>query len=129
MRILVTGAKGQLGTELMALLEPSHHESLGVDLDHGDHTLDITDRAMVRGVVTTWRPDAIIHGAAFTAVDVCESEPELAYTVNALATRHLADAARDVGARAPRSRRIVTSGGLRWRGRFAGALHHPRALG
>lgn len=98
MRILVTGAKGQLGTELMALLEPSHHEALGVDLDHGDHTLDITDRAMVRGVVTSWRPDAIIHGAAFTAVDVCESEPELAYTVNALATRHLADAARDVGA-------------------------------
>ncbi len=98
MRVLVTGAKGQLGTELMALLEPSHHEVLGVDLDHGDQTLDITDRAMVRGVVTSWRPDAVIHGAAFTAVDRCESEPELAYTVNALATRHLADAARDVGA-------------------------------
>ncbi len=98
MRILVTGARGQLGTELLALLEGTHHEVVGVDLDWGERTLDITDRAMVLGAVTSLRPDAIVHGAAFTAVDRCETEPELAYTVNALATRHLADAARQVGA-------------------------------
>ncbi len=98
MRLLVTGAKGQLGTELMTILEPSHHDVIGVDLDHGEHSLDITDRAMVLGLVTSWRPDAIIHGAAFTAVDACETQPGLAFRVNSLATRHMADAARQVGA-------------------------------
>lgn len=95
MRILVTGANGQLGTDLMALLgSADHHEVLGLDLP--DH--DLTDRDHVLAVVTSWRPDAIIHGAAMTAVDLCETEVELAHRVNCLATRFVADGARRVGA-------------------------------
>lgn len=95
MRILITGANGQLGSELTALLGAAdHHEVLGLDLP--DH--DLTDRDHVLGVLTQWRPEAIIHGAALTAVDLCETEVELAHRVNCLATRYVADGARRVGA-------------------------------
>lgn len=95
MRILVTGANGQLGTDLMALLGAAdHHEVLGLDLP--DH--DLTDRDHVLAVITQWRPDAVVHGAAMTAVDLCETEVELAHRVNCLATRFVADGARRVGA-------------------------------
>lgn len=95
MRILVTGCNGQLGTELMQLLEPQgQHDVLGLDLP--EH--DLTDRDHVLSVITQWRPDAVIHGAAFTAVDRCEEEAETAYRVNCAATRFVADGARRVGA-------------------------------
>jgi dTDP-4-dehydrorhamnose reductase len=95
MRILVTGSNGQLGSDLTALLgSQPHHEVLGLDLP--DH--DLTDRDHVLAVVTQWRPEAIIHGAALTAVDLCETEVELAHRVNCLATRFVADGARRVGA-------------------------------
>lgn len=95
MRIIVTGSNGQLGTELMALLSArSHHEVLGLDLP--EH--DLTDRDLVLGVITQWEPDAVIHGAAFTAVDRCETEVETAYLANCVATRFVADGARRVGA-------------------------------
>lgn len=95
MRVLVTGSKGQLGTELIALLAgDDHHEVLGLDLP--EH--DLTDRDHVLGVVTGWRPDVVVHGAAMTAVDRCETEVELAHRVNCLATRFVADGARRVGA-------------------------------
>jgi len=95
MRILVTGSNGQLGTELMELLgRARHHELLGLDLP--DH--DLTDRDRVLGAITGWEPDVVIHGAAFTAVDACETEVETAYRVNCAATRFVADGARRVGA-------------------------------
>lgn len=95
MRILVTGSQGQLGTELVTLLSSAaHHEVLGLDLP--EH--DLTDRDHVLGVLTGWAPDLVLHGAAFTAVDRCEAEPELAYRVNCAATRFVADGARRVGA-------------------------------
>jgi len=94
-RIVVTGSNGQLGTEVMDLLGRSeHHEVLGLDLP--DH--DLTDRDHVLGVVTSFEPDLILHGAAFTAVDVCEEQVETAYRVNCAATRFVADGARRVGA-------------------------------
>jgi len=98
MRIMITGAKGQLGTELSTLLDSTHHDVLGVDLDHGRNTLDITDRDLTVGAICEWRPELILHGAAFTAVDRCETEPETAYLVNSLATRSIADGARRVDA-------------------------------
>lgn len=98
MRILITGSQGQLGTELRQLLGSSHHEVLGVDLVGGDSQLDLSDRDVVLGCVTGWQPELILHGAAFTAVDRCEEDPELAYRANALATRFIADGARRVGA-------------------------------
>jgi dTDP-4-dehydrorhamnose reductase len=97
-RFLVTGAKGQLGTELMARLDPSHHDVVGVDLDNGEATLDITRRDLTIAAICEYEPDVIIHGAAFTAVDLCESQPDTAFLVNSLATRFIAEGARRVGA-------------------------------
>ena len=95
MRVLVTGCRGQLGSELMALLDAAdQHEVLGVDLPE----VDLTDRDASLSLVTQWRPDVVIHAAAFTAVDACEAQPELAYAANCGATRFLADGARRVGA-------------------------------
>ncbi len=95
MRIVVTGSNGQLGTEVMDLLGRSdHHEVLGLDLPGHD----LTDRDHVLGVLTSFEPDLILHGAAFTAVDVCEEQVEAAYRVNCAATRFVADGARRVGA-------------------------------
>lgn len=72
----------------------SSYEVLGLDLP--DH--DLTDRDHVLGVITEWRPDVVLHGAAFTAVDLCEEQVETAYRVNCAATRFVADGARRVGA-------------------------------
>ena len=92
MKVLVTGALGQLGTELLPLLEP--HEVVAVDLPE----LDITDRALVLGAFHEIRPEVVINCAAMTAVDDCESKIDLAYAVNAMAVRHLAEGCRAVGA-------------------------------
>ncbi len=76
------------------MLEPLPHEVLGVDID----TCDIGDRDQCLGTITGWAPDLILHGAALAAVDQCEAQPDLAYRVNSLATRFIADGARRVGA-------------------------------
>lgn len=95
MRILVTGGTGQVGTELMALIEASpQHEGLAPTREQ----LDLGKRDSVLAAVTSWNPDLIIHSGAFTAVDACESEPETAYRINSSGTRWLADGARRVGA-------------------------------
>jgi dTDP-4-dehydrorhamnose reductase len=94
-RILVTGSRGQLGTELMQRLAAApHHEALGVDLPD----VDLSDRDQTLALVTGFEPDAVVHAAAFTAVDACETEVETAYRVNCAATRFVADGARRVGA-------------------------------
>ncbi len=92
MRILVTGARGQLGTELVPLLDP--HEVVAVDLAE----LDITDRAMVLGAMTELGPDIVVNCAAMTAVDACESNVDTAFAVNAMAVRNLAEGCRAAGA-------------------------------
>jgi len=95
MRILVTGSRGQLGTEVMTLLDGvDHHVVVGLDLP--EH--DLTDRDHVLGVIGDFDPDLVLHGAAFTAVDLCEEQVETAYRVNCAATRFIADGARRVGA-------------------------------
>jgi dTDP-4-dehydrorhamnose reductase len=58
----------------------------------------VADRDAVLGAITTTEPDAVIHPAAWTAVDACEGDPDRAFLVNALGTRHVAEGARRVGA-------------------------------
>ena len=72
MRVLVTGAGGQLGHDVVAACEAAGDEV--VACDHA--TLDLGDRDSVLGALTSVRPDAVINAAAWTAVDACESDPD-----------------------------------------------------
>ena len=90
MRVLVTGASGQLGRDVAARFASSGHEVIAA----GRSELDIAGRDQILGVLGAVRPDVVINCAAFTAVDACETDIEGAYEVNALAVRHLAEAAR-----------------------------------
>ncbi|NNE73119.1 MAG: dTDP-4-dehydrorhamnose reductase [Acidimicrobiales bacterium] len=92
---MVTGAAGQLGTDVVKRFEAEGgHEVVAVDLVD----FDITQRDAVVGAVRHAKPDVILHGAAYTAVDKCETEIETAYNVNVMSVRHFAEAARDTGA-------------------------------
>jgi dTDP-4-dehydrorhamnose reductase len=94
MRVLITGAGGQLGADLAATCTRSGDDV--VALDRGG--LDVADRSAVLGAVTTLRPDAIVNTAAWTAVDACEGDPDRAFRVNALGPRWMREAAGLVGA-------------------------------
>lgn len=89
MRVLVTGAGGQLGADLASRL--AGHEA--VLLDH--ETLDVTDPVAVEGVLTSTGPEVVIHAAAWTDVDGCETDPARARAANVEGTRNVAGAAGD----------------------------------
>lgn len=93
-RILITGGRGQLGTDVALACEAA-----GDDVTRLGHSeLDIGDGAAVQATVASARPDAIINCAAWTAVDDCEADPERADLVNHRAVGFLAEAAQQVGA-------------------------------
>ena len=94
MKVLITGARGQLGRALLATAPPNAR-IVALDRD----MLDIGERDEVLAKVDAERPDLIINAAAYTAVDKAESEPELAHRMNARGPAHLAGAARAAGAR------------------------------
>ncbi|HLM62827.1 MAG TPA: dTDP-4-dehydrorhamnose reductase [Acidimicrobiales bacterium] len=94
MKVLITGAGGQLGHDVVAVCAAA-----GDDVAAADHaTLDLGDRDAVLGAITSTRPDVVVNAGAWTAVDACESEPDRAWRVNALGVRHVMDGARRVGA-------------------------------
>ena len=122
MKIFVSGARGQLGSDVMACLRSRGHEAVGADLGiaNGVHKtagtepemadgvpesmeidLDITDRGRVLKIIRDINPDAIIHCAAWTAVDKAEEpeEREKVFAVNVSGTRNLAEAALLTGAK------------------------------
>lgn len=95
MKVLVTGAKGQLGIDVMKRLRTMRIEALGVDAED----FDLTDEEAVMQAVCNARPDAIIHCAAYTAVDKAEREPEVCCRVNGIGTLNLVRAALRVDAK------------------------------
>ena len=115
-RVLVTGGNGQLGRDVCDVLAgatpaggvdddrarsgilppvtPGTFEVLSTDID----TMDLADRTAVTSTIAAFRPELVLHGGAYTAVDACESDPDTAYAVNCLGTRNVAEAAVGVGA-------------------------------
>lgn len=94
MRVLVTGAGGQLGQDLARVCAASGDEVVAATRAE----LDLADRDSVLGAICTVRPDAVVNAGAWTAVDECESDTDRAWQINALGVRHVTDAARRVGA-------------------------------
>ena len=92
MQVLITGAGGQLGTELVAAFRSGGYDVVAATRDR----LDVADRDQVVGAITSLRPDIVVHAAAWTAVDDCEADPDRAWRVNTLGARHVADGCRRV---------------------------------
>ena len=86
MKVLVTGVKGQLGHDVMNELALRGIEGIGVDVEE----MDITDRTACETVIFREKPDAVIHCAAYTAVDAAEDNLELCRKINAEGTRNIA---------------------------------------
>lgn len=94
MRVLITGAAGQVGRELDTTFAAAGHHVTATD----QATLDIADRDAVLAAVTAIQPDVVVNAAAWTAVDACEGDPDRAFGLNALAVRHVVEGARRVEA-------------------------------
>ncbi|MBQ8073296.1 MAG: dTDP-4-dehydrorhamnose reductase [Clostridia bacterium] len=95
MKVLVTGAKGQLGWDVLRVLAARGIDGRGVDVED----FDLADGAAVKAYVEAYGPDVIVHCAAYTAVDRAESEPEVCARVNGDGTMNVVRAALAVGAK------------------------------
>ena len=95
MKVLITGVSGQLGNDAAKVLTARGVDFLGVS----SKEMDITDRDAVLGMFSEYRPDAVLHCAAYTQVDRAEDEPERCMSVNADGTRYIAEACREIGAK------------------------------
>jgi len=96
MKILVTGVKGQLGYDCVReLTERGYTNIKGIDIDD----LDLTKENDVKRFINEYKPDVVMHNAAWTAVDKAEEMPEKVYEVNALAPKYIAESCKSVGAK------------------------------
>jgi len=115
LRVLLSGANGQLGQDLRAVLAgrpPDGGDSgspvaLAASQAVGSHdevtalaiaTVDVVDRHAVDGAFAQFRPHVVVHAGAYTAVDACESDPDKAFAMNTVGTRHMAEASARSGA-------------------------------
>ncbi|MFN8379867.1 MAG: dTDP-4-dehydrorhamnose reductase [Anaerolineae bacterium] len=94
MHILITGAKGRLGSLLVERERARGHRVTGIDIDE----LDVANFAATRSFVSRLAPDLVLHAAAWTDVDGCAREPERALVVNGYGAQHVALSAAEVGA-------------------------------
>ena len=94
MKVFVTGVKGQLGFDVVNELKKRGHKAIGVDIDE----MDITKEEEVQTVIKNIKPDAVIHCAAWTAVDAAEDEEnrEKVYLVNAVGTSYIAKVCKEL---------------------------------
>ena len=92
MRILVTGVKGQLGYDVMNELAKREHTGIGVDVEE----MDITDAAKVEQVIKESEVEAVIHCAAYTAVDAAEDNVEICHKINAEGTENIAKVCKEL---------------------------------
>lgn len=97
MRVLVTGVKGQLGYDVVNELKKRNHEAIGVDVEE----MDVTDEAAVYRVIGEAKPDAVVHCAAWTAVDAAEDPDnyDKVMKINALGTEYVARACKTLDAK------------------------------
>jgi dTDP-4-dehydrorhamnose reductase len=93
MKVLITGASGQLGTDLCRILQ----DVQVIPLTHAD--LEITDMNSVKAAFTSRRPDVVINTAAYVRVDDCETEKDRAFSINAIGARNVAVIAQNLGAK------------------------------
>jgi len=93
LKILVTGCNGMLGNDVIDILSQTH-QVVGIDIDD----CDITDIEQVYGKVAKIEPELVVHTAAYTDVDGCEKNIELAYRVNAIGTQNVALSCQRLGA-------------------------------
>lgn len=92
MKVLVTGVKGQLGYDIVKECQKRNIEAIGVDVDE----MDITDENQVNQVITNEKVDAVVHCAAWTAVDKAEDEVELCRKVNRDGTENIANICKEL---------------------------------
>ncbi|MFT8323142.1 MAG: dTDP-4-dehydrorhamnose reductase [Bacillus sp. (in: firmicutes)] len=95
MKILVTGYNGQLGYDVVLAGKSNGLQMIGI----GSQDLDIRDEQKVKEYIQTIKPDAIIHCAAYTAVDNAEGDKETCWDVNVNGTKYLAEAAKEINAK------------------------------
>lgn len=95
MKVLVTGVKGQLGFDVVNELTKRNHSAIGTDIEE----MDITDAGSVDAFISSAKPDAVIHCAAWTAVDAAEDEEnrDTVYRVNADGTKNIATVCKKLG--------------------------------
>ena len=95
-RYLITGCKGQLGYDVVRELNKRGiYDILNLDVDD----MDITDRKFTRKVIEEYKPEYVIHCAAYTAVDKAEENEELARKINYNGTKNIADACKEIGSK------------------------------
>ena len=95
MKVIVTGVKGQLGHDVVEELAKRGHTAIGIDIAD----CDITDASAVDSVIGRAKPDAVIHCAAYTAVDKAEDNVEICRKVNAKGTENIAKSCKEYGAK------------------------------